>query len=105
MIEYNKNIKKLSPYIPGQPIEELARNLKISQNKIIKLASNENPYGCSKKLYLHFENLLDSIARYPDGNGYYLKESISKFHQIQSDNIILGNGSNDVIEMVARAIS
>ena len=50
-----------------------------------------------------FENLQDSIARYPDGNGYYLKESISKFHQIYPDNIILGNGSNDVIEMVARA--
>jgi histidinol-phosphate aminotransferase len=46
---------------------------------------------------------MDSIARYPDGNGFYLKESISKFYQIQSDNIILGNGSNDVIEMVARA--
>ena len=103
MIEYNKNIKKLSPYIPGQPIEELARKLKIPQNKIIKLASNENPYGCSKKLYPLFENLQDSIARYPDGNGYYLKESISKFHQIHSENIILGNGSNDVIEMVVRA--
>ena len=103
MIEFNKNIKKLSPYIPGQPIEELARNLKIPQNEIIKLASNENPYGCSKKIQPLFENLQDSIARYPDGNGYYLKESISKFHQIQSDNIILGNGSNDVIEMVARA--
>lgn len=103
MIQYNKNIKKLSPYIPGQPIEELARNLKIPQNKIIKLASNENPYGCSKKLYPLFENLQDSIARYPDGNGYYLKDSISKFHHIYPDNIILGNGSNDVIEMVVRA--
>ena len=103
MIEYNKNIKKLSPYVPGQPIEELARKLKIPQTEIIKLASNENPYGCSKKLYKLFDNLQDSIARYPDGNGYYLKESISKFHQIHPDNIILGNGSNDVIEMVARA--
>ena len=103
MIEYNKNIKKLSPYTPGQPIEELARNLNISQNGIIKLASNENPYGCSKKLYPLFKNLQNSIARYPDGNGYYLKDSISRFHHIQSDNIILGNGSNDVIEMVARA--
>ena len=54
MIEYNKNIKKLSPYVPGQPIEELARKLKIPQNEIIKLASNENPYGCSKKLYPAF---------------------------------------------------
>ena len=103
MIQYNKNIKKLNPYIPGQPIEELARNLKIPQNKIIKLASNENPYGCSKKLYPLFKNLQDSIARYPDGNGYYLKDSISKFHHIYPDNIILGNGSNDVIEMVVRA--
>jgi len=103
MVEYNKNIKKLSPYIPGQPIEELARKLKIPQTEIIKLASNENPYGCSKKLYKLFDNLQDSIARYPDGNGYYLKQSISKFHRIQPDNIILGNGSNDVIEMVARA--
>ena len=103
MIQYNKNIKKLSPYIPGQPIEELARKLKIPQKEIVKLASNENPYGCSKKLFTLFENLQNNISRYPDGNGYYLKESISKFHLIKPDNIILGNGSNDVIEMVTRA--
>ena len=54
----------------------------------------------AQKTLSTFENLQDSIARYPDGNGYYLKESISKFHQIHSENIILGNGSNDVIEMV-----
>ena len=83
MIEYNKNIKKLSPYIPGQPIEELARNLNISQNGIIKLASNENPYGCSKTLS-SFENLQDSIARYPDGNGYYLRIlfQVPSYHRI-----------------------
>ena len=58
----------------------------------------------AQKNFIRFlKNLQNSIARYPDGNGYYLKDSISRFHHIQSDNIILGNGSNDVIEMVARA--
>lgn len=90
----------LQPYHPGKPIEELQRELGL--NEVIKLASNENPLGPS-------QNVLDSIAatkdlsRYPDGNGFNLKQALANKHKIDADSITLGNGSNDVLELVTRA--
>ncbi len=90
----------LQPYHPGKPIEELQRELGLDE--IIKLASNENPLGPS-------QNVLDAIAstkdlsRYPDGNGFNLKKALANKHNVEPDKITLGNGSNDVLEMVARA--
>ena len=90
----------LQPYHAGKSIEELQRELGL--NEIIKLASNENPLGPSQKV-------LDAIAstknlsRYPDGNGFSLKEALADKHNIDIDHITLGNGSNDILEMVARA--
>lgn len=93
-------VSGLQPYHPGKPIEELQRELGLDE--IIKLASNENPLGPS-------QNVLDAIAvtkdlsRYPDGNGFTLKQALAEKHNIEMDCITLGNGSNDVLEMVARA--
>lgn len=95
-----KGVAGLQPYSGGKPIEELQRELDLDE--IIKLASNENPLGPSQKV-------LDAIAsstelsRYPDGNGFSLKKALADKHNIDPDKITLGNGSNDVLEMVARA--
>lgn len=94
-------VQKLSPYQPGKPIEELERELGI--DNIIKLASNENPLGCSPLALKAIESGLSEIAIYPDGNGFALKKALSAFYQRPLEEITLGNGSNDILELVARA--
>lgn len=100
------SINDINAYQTGKPISELARELNIPEEKIIKLASNENPLGCSEQVKQYIESNLSDIARYPDGSGFQLKEAIIKHHQIDSelsfDNIILGNGSNDVLDLITR---
>ena len=96
-------IKSMEPYQGGLPIEEVARKLNIPAQEIVKLASNENPLGMSPLAKKAIEKSLSDIERYPDGNGFYLKQAISKKFKIQTSEIILGNGSNDVLELVARA--
>ena len=92
-------VSGLEPYRPGKSIEELQREFNLDD--IIKLASNENPLGPS-------QNVLDAIiaikdiSRYPDGNGFYLKKKLAEKHSVDIENITLGNGSNDILEMVAR---
>ncbi|MDX1497103.1 MAG: aminotransferase class I/II-fold pyridoxal phosphate-dependent enzyme, partial [Salinisphaeraceae bacterium] len=93
-------VQGLKPYVPGKPVEELERELGISN--IIKLASNENPLGCSPAAKLAAEAALGEIERYPDGNGYALRQRLSSHHDIESSRIVLGNGSNDVLELIAR---
>lgn len=93
-------VKRLSPYIPGKPVDELQRELGISQ--VVKLASNENPLGPSPRALDALRSELGELARYPDGNGFTLKKSLAEFHGIQSSQITLGNGSNDVLELIAR---
>ena len=102
----NKGVQSLSPYQPGKPIEELERELGISH--IVKLASNENPLGLGEKVQQAIQASLADIGRYPDGNGFTLKEALathlsSASQSISLDNITLGNGSNDVLELIARA--
>ena len=94
------NITALKPYQPGKPIEELERELGLSN--IIKLASNENPLGPSKSALNAIEQASKELSRYPDGNGFSLKAALAKHVQLTSDQITLGNGSNDVLELLAR---
>ncbi len=93
-------VQALQPYQPGKPVSELERELGIQD--IVKLASNENPLGPSPKVLTALQNALVDIARYPDGNGYQLKKMLSERYGVGIDQITLGNGSNDVLELVAR---
>lgn len=95
-----ENIRSLIPYSPGKPIEELEREIGIKGS--IKLASNENPLGPSRKAIDAIRKALGNLHRYPDGGGYYLKEALSEKHKVEPGNIILGNGSNEVIEIFVR---
>ncbi|MBI5199906.1 MAG: histidinol-phosphate transaminase [Nitrospirae bacterium] len=95
-----ENIKTLIPYSPGKPIEELERELGIKGS--IKLASNENPLGPSRKAIEVIRKVVENIHRYPDGGGYYLKRTLSERHEVKPEQIILGNGSNEVIEIFVR---
>ncbi|TXH69144.1 MAG: histidinol-phosphate transaminase [Thiothrix sp.] len=94
-------VQALSPYQPGKPIEELERELGITN--ILKLASNENPLGSSPKALAALANPLKALELYPDGSGYLLKDAIASKLGLQSQQITLGNGSNDVLELIARA--
>jgi histidinol-phosphate aminotransferase len=96
----SENIRTLVPYSPGKPIEELERELGIKGS--IKLASNESPLGPSRKAIEAIRAALKSLHRYPDGGGYYLKRALSEKHKVEQDQIILGNGSNEVIEIFVR---
>lgn len=97
----NPGVRGLQPYQPGKPIEELERELGLSN--IVKLASNESPLGPSRNAIQAARAALDQITRYPDGNGFALKSSLAALHSVTADAITLGNGSNDVLEFVARA--
>ena len=94
-------VQKLNPYIPGKPISELERELGI-QN-IIKLASNENPLGPSPKAMEAIKQEMSELALYPDGNGFELKKVLAAKHGVEMSCITLGNGSNDVLVLLAEA--
>ncbi|MEE9552473.1 MAG: histidinol-phosphate transaminase, partial [Gammaproteobacteria bacterium] len=94
-------VAQLQPYHPGKPIEELERELGLSN--IIKLASNENPLGPGQMAKEALNDSMD-LSRYPDGNGHALKSSLAEYHGVSVDQITLGNGSNDVLELIARVV-
>jgi len=94
-------IRAIAPYQPGKPIAELERELGISN--IVKLASNENPLGCSPQAVTAMHEAIKTIALYPDGNGFALKDALSKRYGVGPAQIVLGNGSNDMLELAARA--
>jgi histidinol-phosphate aminotransferase len=96
-------IRAISPYVPGKPISELAREMGLNEADILKLASNENPLGMSPKARAAVAAVIDDIALYPDGNGFALKQALSKRLGPAMNCFVLGNGSNDVLELVARA--
>ena len=96
-------VRSIAPYQPGKPISELARELGLDERKIVKLASNENPRGVGPRTRAAIEGAFGDIARYPDGNGYELKLALSKRYSVDMSQIVLGNGSNDVLELVALA--
>ncbi len=94
-------IKALTPYLPGKPVEELERELGIGNAD--KLASNENPLGCSPRVHDAIRRASERIQLYPDANGYYLKHRLAAKLGVDPAQITLGNGSNDVLDLVARS--
>lgn len=94
-------IASLKPYVPGKPIEETQREYGLKQ--VIKLASNENPLGPSPKAIAAIRKRLGDMHRYPDAQGFRLKRALSKKFKVAASEIILGNGSNDLIDYVLRA--
>ena len=96
-------IRAIAPYAGGKPIAELAREMGLNEADIIKLASNENPLGYSPKAQMAIDEAVHDIARYPDGNGFALRDVVAKKFNIAHNQIVFGNGSNDILELVARA--
>jgi histidinol-phosphate aminotransferase len=96
-------IRSIAPYQPGKPISELAREYGLDPDNIIKLASNENPLGVSPLGLAAMRNAIADVARYPDGNGFELKQALARHFGVPMTSIVLGNGSNDVLDQVARA--
>jgi histidinol-phosphate aminotransferase len=96
----NRDILTLQPYQAGKPIEELQRELGVSD--VIKLASNENPRGPGPAVHAAMVRAAATLSRYPDGSGYRLKHALAKHLGVDAQRISLGNGSNDVLELVAR---
>jgi histidinol-phosphate aminotransferase len=96
-------IRAIAPYVGGKPIEEVARELDLDPATIIKLASNENPRGASPKVQAAIAAALADLTRYPDGNGFALKTALASRLHLAPEQIVLGNGSNDVLELVTQA--
>jgi histidinol-phosphate aminotransferase len=94
-------IRQLQPYSPGKPVEELERELGISN--AIKLASNENPLGCSPLVTDRLARATAQVELYPDANAYYLKQRLASKLNVGEDQITIGNGSNDVLDLIARS--
>ena len=88
----------VAPYQPGKPIKEVQRELGIEN--VIKLASNENPLGCSDKAIEALKDFLPDISRYPIGDSYYLRKKIAEFHNVSMDNILIGAGSDEIIQIL-----
>lgn len=96
-------VRAIAPYLPGKPISELARELGLNAADIVKLASNENPLGPSPRALAAAQDALHDMALYPDGAGFALKAKLSDMLGVRANQIVLGNGSNDILDMVARA--
>jgi histidinol-phosphate aminotransferase len=96
----NEHILGIAPYEPGKPIEELERELGIAN--AIKLASNENPLPPSDRVQKALLAALSALNRYPDGSGFYLRQALAKKHGVAAEQVILGNGSNELIELLVR---
>ncbi|WP_456402948.1 histidinol-phosphate transaminase [Persephonella sp.] len=101
MISYPDYLDKIQPYKPGKPIDEVRRELGL--NEVIKLASNENPFGCSLFVKKAVEKHVTEINLYPDGGCYYLRKELSNFTGVDGENFIFGNGSNEIIDLIGRA--
>ncbi len=96
-------VRSIAPYQPGKPISELAREMGLEERSIVKLASNENPRGIGPRTRAAIDAALGEVARYPDGNGFELKQALARRYNVEMGSIVLGNGSNDVLELVALA--
>src|SRR5262249_13195727 len=99
----NPQVRDIRVYEPGKPIEETARELGTEPDAIIKLASNENPLGPSPKATEAMRAALDNAHLYPDGSGFYLCKAVAARLSLAPENVILGNGSNEVIEFLGHA--
>ncbi len=99
-LHVHPDIQALSPYVPGKPIEELQREFGL--DRVIKLASNENPIGPSPKAVTALAGTTDQLHRYPDGSGHRLRLAIADRWKLSLDQIILGNGSDEILGLLAR---
>jgi len=95
-------VRAIAPYLPGKPISELARELGMNEADIVKLASNENPLGPSPRALAAAQDALHDMALYPDGAGFALKAKLSSRLGVAQNQIVLGNGSNDVLDIAAQ---
>src|SRR5437763_5661749 len=99
----NPQLRDLAVYEPGKPIEETARELSVNASEIIKLASNENPLGPSPRALAAMRAALETAHLYPDGGGYYLREALATSLGVSREHLILGAGSNEIIEFLGHA--
>lgn len=99
----NPQIARLPVYVPGQPIEEVAREQGLDPDEVIKLASNENPLGPSPRALAAMEKVLRNLHLYPDGNSFHLKRKLAEKLGVEPGHLVLGNGSNEIIELVGHA--
>lgn len=99
----NPQLRDLVSYEPGKPVEDVARELGLAPADIIKLASNENPLGPSPKALVAMHEAVERAHFYPDGGGFYLREAIAEQFGFARENVILGNGSNEIIEFIGHA--
>ncbi len=97
-------VRAIAPYQGGKPISEVAREFGLDEASIVKLASNENPLGIPASAKAAMQQVLDELARYPDSNGFDLKSALTKKFGVPADWLTLGNGSNDILELAARAL-
>jgi histidinol-phosphate aminotransferase len=101
MIRVPEYVAAIKPYEPGKPIEELERELGVKNS--VKLASNENPVGPSKMAIAALKNgLMENLNRYPDGGCYYLKQTLSQELKVKPEELIIGNGSNELIDIAVK---
>jgi histidinol-phosphate aminotransferase len=98
------HIKEINPYVPGKPIDDLVRELGLKPEQVVKLASNENPLGMPESAKRAIEQELAGLGRYPDPGGYALKQVIAKRLEVPAEWITIGNGSNDILELVGMAL-
>ena len=99
----NPHIRELRPYEPGKPIEETARELGFRPEDIVKLASNENPLGPSPLAREAMRAALEEAHIYPDGGGWKLRTGLAERHGLSMSNVVLGNGSNEIIELLCHS--
>ena len=99
----NRHVCDVPVYEPGRPIEDVAREMGLDPRAIIKLASNENPLGPSPKAVVAMRKALATAHLYPDGGGFYLRQALAKKLGVEIDNIVLGTGSNEIIEFLYHA--
>ena len=97
-------IRSIAPYQPGKPTSELAREMGLAESSIVKLASNENPLGPSPRALAAMANALPTLQLYPDGNAFYLKQRLAGKLNLDPAHLILGNGSNEILEFVGHAV-
>jgi histidinol-phosphate aminotransferase len=102
-VQPNAHLSGLPVYEPGRPIEDVARDLGHDPGAIIKLASNENPWGPSPLALQALRDVVSQVHIYPDGNGFKLRQAIARKHKLEIEQVVLGNGSNEIIEFLGHA--
>ena len=101
-MRWKKQLLTLTPYQPGKSIDDVKRQFNL--DNIIKLASNENPFGCSEKVLSAIQMSRQDFAIYPDGYATNLRESLASFLNVKPEELIFGNGSDNIIQIISRAL-